>query len=353
MKIFRKSLLISTAFVLSTSLFSCSDGTTPDSSSAPEDVKISPQSITFEWQNIYMDKLAEFKNSADFSADIKNGSRFDLFDITGDKTPELIISPDNNGLTPCRIYSCSNGELVELGETGNSGTFCYLPDMQLIKDEYQGDGFIIGKYISYQDGTFETVISYSDNLMSASSGATIRYEINGEEVLLPDYDSALSTYRSSPAIDAGRKYTFGDNALNYAVKCSESWGAVLSLSQKELYRTKLSELLNSPDAVYAFELCDLNNDEIPELIISNGSELQNYCEIYYFAENGLAHIDGVFGAYGQFTFDTEQFVLSAGVARWSINNSNFSANDYRFSDSLAETGRKYLLTEKNITTALN
>lgn len=300
-----------------------------------------------------MDKLAEFKNSADFSADVKTGSRFDLFDITGDKTPELIISPDNNGLTPCRIYSCSNGEIVELGETGNCGTFCYLPNMQLIKDEYQGDGFVIGKYISYQDGTFETVISYSDNLMSASSGATIRYEINGEEVLLPDYDSALSEYSASPAIDAGRKYTFGDNALNYAVKCSESWGAVLSLSQKELYRAKLSELLNSPDAIYAFELCDLNADEIPELIISNGSELQNYCEIYYFAENELAHIDGVFGAYGQFTFDTEQFVLSAGVARWSINNNNFSANDYKYSDSLAEIGRKYLLTEKNITTALN
>lgn len=353
MKIFRKSLLIATAFVLSISIFSCSNSTSPDSSSSPDDVKISPQSITFEWQNVYMDKLAEFKNSADFSADVKTGSRFDLFDITGDKTPELIISPDNNGQTPCRIYSCINGGLVELGETGNSGTFCYLPDMQLIKDEYQGDGFVIGKYISYQDGTFDTVISYSDNSMSASLGVSIRYEINGEEVLLPDYDSALSKYSASPAIDAGRKYTFGDNALNYAVKCSESWGAVLSPSQRELYKTKLSELLNPLDAIYAFELCDLNSDEIPELIISNGNAPESYCEIYYFNEDGLAHIDGAFGAYGQFTFDTEQFVLSAGMARWSINNSNFSANDYQHSDNLAEIGRKYLLNEKNITIALN
>ncbi|MDE6788534.1 MAG: hypothetical protein K2J47_04350 [Ruminococcus sp.] len=352
MKIFRKSLLISTAFFLSTALFSCSEDTHIESSS-PEDVKISPQSITFEWQNVYMDKLAEFKNSADFSADIKTGSRFDLFDITGDKTPELIISPNNNGQTPCRIYSCNNGELVELGETGNRGTFLYLPDMQLIKDEYRGNGFIIGKYISYQNGAFNTVLSYSDNSMSASSGAAISYEINGEEVFLPDYDSALEPYNTQATINAGRKYTFGENALNYAVKCSESWGAVLSPKQKELFRAKLTEFLNPLDAVYAFELCDLNSDEIPELIISNGNSPENYCEIYYFAEDELAHIDGTFGAEGQFTFDTEQFVLSSGSTRWSINNSNFSANEYKHSESLAEIGRKYLLNDSNITLALN
>lgn len=353
MKILRKSLLVSTAFVLSAALAGCNGSSSSDTPSEPEDTRISPQSITFEWQGVYMDKLAEFKNSADFSDDVKNGSRFDLFDITGDKTPELIISPNNNAQTSCRIYSCINGELTELGETGNSGTFLYLPNLQLIKDEYQGDGFIIGKYVAFQDGSFDTVISYSDNSMSAYTGGTITYEIDGQEVLLPDYDAALSKYSASPEIEAGRKYTFGDNALNYAVKCAESWGAVLSSTQKELYRAKLTELLNPLDSIYAFELCDLNSDEIPELIISNGNLPESYCEIYYFDENGLAHIDGAFGAYGQFTFDTEQFVLSAGLARWSINNSNFSANDYKHSDSLAEIGRKYLLTEKNITLALN
>ena len=340
MKIFRKSLLTSTAFILSISLFSCSKNNSSDSSEL-ENVKISPQSITFEWQDVYMNKLSEFKSSADFSADVNSGSRFDLFDITGDEIPELIISPNNNGQTACRIYSCINSELVELGETGNSGIFCYLPDMQLIKDEYQGDGFII---------------SYSDNsmsAMSASSGVNIRYEIDGKEVLLPEYDSALSEYNASPAIDAGRKYTFGDNALNYAVKCSESWGAVLLPSQRDIYTAKLSEYLNSLSSIYAFELCDLNSDEIPELIISNGTALENYCEIYYLTEDGLQKIEGSFGAYGKFTFDTEQFVLSAGSAHWSINNSNFSVDDYKQSDNLAEIGRKYLLNEKNITIALN
>lgn len=353
LKIFRKSLLIATVFVLFATFSGCSDGINSDNPENPEDTKISPQSITFEWQSAYMDKLAEFKNSADFSADVKTGSRFDLFDITGDKTPELIISPNDNGQTACRIYSCRDGNIIELGETGNSGTFSYLPDMHLIKDEYSGDGFILGKYIAYEDGAFNTVISYSDNSMSASKGATIRYEINGEEVLLPEYDRELSLYSTSPTITAGRKYTFGDNAVNYAIKCSESWGAVLTSTQRELYRSKLTELLNPLDAIYAFELCNLNSDEIPELIISNGDMPENYCEVYYFDENELAHIDGMFGAYGKFTFDTEKFVMSTGSIRWSINNADFNANEYTYSESLAEIGRKYLLTDTNISIALN
>lgn len=351
MKIFRKSLLISTAFVLSTALFSCSDSNSSENGST-DDTKISPQSITFEWQNVYQEKLAEFKSSADFSADTNSGSRFDLFDITGDKIPELIISPNNSGQTPCRIYTCNNGELTELGETGNCGTFMYIPDLHLIKDEYQGNGFVIGKYISYQNGNFSTLISYSDNSMSASSGAVISYEINGEEVLLPEYETALEPYSHSTSVSTGRKYTFGDNSINYAIRCSESWGAVLSPTQKKLYRSKLNELLGTSPDNYAFELCDLNGDEIPELVISNGNEEDSSCEIYYYENKELQHIEGTFGAYGQFTFDTEQFVLSSGVTCWSVNNSNFNASEYEYSESLAETGRKYLLTEQNINLAL-
>ncbi|MCM1133767.1 MAG: hypothetical protein NC340_09885 [Ruminococcus flavefaciens] len=353
MKIFRKSLLISTAFVLSATLFSCSDSS-PDQPSVTDDTGISPQSITFEWQSIYQDKLAEFKNSADFSADIDSGSRFDLFDITGDKTPELIISPNNSGQTPCRIYSCSNGELTELGSTGNCGTFLYLPDLQLIKDEYQGNGFVIGKYVEYQNGSFNTVISYSDNSTSLYSGATITYEIDGQQVLLPEYESALKPYSNAESITAGRKYTFGDNALDYAIKCSESWGAVLQPNQREAYKSTLTDYLSDDSGnSYAFELCDLNSDNSPELIISSGNEKENGCEVYYYENDELQHIDGIFGEYGKFTFDTEQFVLSAGVTRWSINNSNFSASEYKHSENLAEIGRKYLLTETNINLALN
>lgn len=354
MKNFRKSLLISAAFVFTAAFSGCTIGNNNPDSDSEEDKRISPQSITFDWQNAYSEKLIEFRNSSEYSADSKNGSRFDLFDITGDKTPELIISPNNQSQTACRIYSCSNGQLIELGETGNSGTFYYLPDMKLIKDEYVGESFVLGKYISYNNGEFDTIITYNDNAISAASGAAIYYKIDGLEVLLPEYDAALAPYKNAAYVNAGRKYTFGDKALNYALKCSESWGAVIDNNQRQLYKSKLSEILASaPESEFAFELCDLNSDENPELIISNGNTEECYCEVYYYEDSELKHIEGKFGAYGQFTFDAEQFVISAGAVRWSINNSNFSADEYKYSDSLADIGRKYLLTEQNINIALN
>ncbi|MDE7364365.1 MAG: hypothetical protein K2N27_05695 [Ruminococcus sp.] len=357
MKISVKSLLIS-AMTVSVLVCGCSQNVTsiPESSLPAEEVKISPQNITFEWQDAYLNKLNEYKKSSDFAGSTKTGSRFDIFDITGDNTPELIISPNTNPQTTCKIFTFANGEITELGEAGNRGTFAYLPDIKLIKDEYQGTGFVLGKYISYKDGIFTTVLSYTDNSMSTSllSGTAIKYEIDGEEVLLPEYEQKLAPYKSETCISAGRKYTFGENTLNYAIKYSESWGAVMPSRQKELYREKLSELLLSSDEqAYAFELCDLNDDENPELIISNGTDDESTCEIYYFEDDELKHIDGTIGANGVFTFDTKQFILSSGVTRWGINDSNFKADDYKHSDSLAEIGRKYRLNESNITVALN
>lgn len=355
MKNYGKLLLISTTVIFSAALFSCSSGNIDfNSESDTTKENASPQSITFDWQNAYETKLNEFKNSDEYSPDMKTGSRFDLFDITGDNIPELIISPNNQGQTTCRIFSCSNGELIELGEAGNCGTFSYLPDLKLIKDEYLGSGFVIGKYISYSNGEFTTIISYNDNSMSASEGASIYYKIDGMDVLLPEYDAALAPYKDAVYVETGRKYTFGENSLNYAIRYSESWGAVMNQNQKEAYKSVLTEQLNSANSnTCTFEIFDLNNDDNPELIISNGNDEENYCEIYCYENGEVKHIDGSFGAFGEFTFDIEKFVVSAGAMRWFINNSTDSADTYEFSESLAEVGRKYLLTDSNINFALN
>ncbi len=352
MKTFKKSLLTSTAIVMTAILAGCSDNS---SESSPEEpIKISPENITFEWQGAYENKIDEFKNSAEFSGDIDTGSRFDLVDITNDGTPELIISPNNDASASCEIYSYTNGSVASIGTIGSNGMFCYLPDVKLIKDEYQGNSFILGKYLSYEDGELNSILTYKDNSKWAASGGSIIHEINGEEVLLPEYDSALAPYEEEPYISIGRKYTFGETAVKYALRRSESWGAVLTSNEKSLYHTKLMEKLTESTETennYAFELCDLNGDDIPELIISKGTDPDSSCEIYYFSGNELVQAEGEFGENGQFSFDAENLVFFTEFSCWSINNANFSAENYVVSDSIAEIGRKNLLTLKNIDSA--
>ena len=355
-----KIILLSSLVLFTAASAGCDSSKTV--SSAEDPIPVSPQSISFEWQGAFENKLSEFTASEQFRAESSGGvgaSMFDLRDLTGDGSPELIISPGTDHGTACQIYAYENGAITSLGETGDYGMFRFLPELNVVSDEYQGAGFTIGKYMAFQNGELTPVITYSDNTASAASGVTIVHEINGEEVSLPEFDEALKQYRESPSSNIGRKYTFGEAAINYAVHCSESWGAVLSPSEKELYRGILTEKLeeaSSTESDAGFELCDLNSDEKPELIISQGTYDGAACTIYYINGEELAQLGGAYGTDGRLGFDIGNnvfYTYGAGEnTYYSVTDSNFSAENYSDSGSSMECGRKYLLTADTITAAL-
>ena len=148
-------------------------------------------------------------------------------------------------------------------------------------------------------------------------------------------------------------------ATNYGIRRAESWGAVLTTEQKELARGKLNELLTSLDVAAsgaAFELCDLNGDDVPELVVSEGAFSESQCRIYYFNGGEMSQLDGTYGSLGCIKFDMEKLVFYAETPMettyWSLADSNFSAADYVSSGSVMQVGRKYSLTEADITAAL-
>lgn len=358
MKINKALCLIS--LISAVSLAGCSTTDKASSSEAPtEPEKVSPESISFEWQAPYEAKLEEFRNSEQFNSNPDGGSAFEITDVTGDDTPELIISPSGDKASMCSIYTCEGGNIVSLGETGFFGEFEYLPEQGYIHEEYSGEGFIIGKYKKYEDGELVDKLNYSDNSGEASSGATITHSINGDDVLLSQYEETLTEYGAGPSFRIGRKYTFGDAAVNYGIRRAESWGAVLTTEQKELARGKLNELLTSLDVAAsgaAFELCDLNGDDVPELVVSEGAFSESQCRIYYFNGGEMSQLDGTYGSLGCIKFDMEKLVFYAETPMettyWSLADSNFSAADYVSSGSVMQVGRKYSLTEADITAAL-
>lgn len=310
-----------------------------------------PESITFSWQEAYENKIKEFKSSEQYT----ENSAFDIFDVTGEGTPELIISADSEATSKCLIYSYDTDALAEIGEAGNCGTFTYCPETNIIRDEYHGNGFVLGKILKYSNGSFSPVLSYSDNSESASMGAEIYHEVDGINLSLADYEKALEPYAATLSIDVGRRFTMGDSATNYGIRFSESWKAVLTKEHKKLCKEKLNEKLaeiQESGADAGFDLCDLNGDKVPELIISDSSAPEATCSVYYFSQDELVAMEGTYGANGVFSFDTEKFVFFADTETdkkyWSIANSAFSADDYTESDSIAVIGRKYYLSESGI-----
>lgn len=342
------SLFLLTA--AATILTGCNDKGGDTSASTPAE-KTDPESISFSWQAPYEEKINEFKGSDSYT----ETSAFDIIDVSGDKTPELIISPSNEATAKCRIYTYKDDAVSELGEIGNFGTFSYCPETNVIKDEFVGNGFILGKIYSLKTFPLNTLLSYSDNSDSASMGGEIYHEINGVHVSLAEYEEAIAPYSALNTIEVGRRFTMGDNAINYGLRYSESWSAVLDKDQKKLCKEKLEAelaLAQEEGRNGAFDFCDLNGDKTPELIISAGNVPEAVCTVYYFSSGQLVQMEGTYGVNGALSFDTEQYIFfndnGAESKYWSIANSAFSANEYKKSDSITSTGRKYPLNESGI-----
>lgn len=338
--------------LLSLTLFSgCSKNSSDNSSDPPE--RTAPESISFDWQKPYESIINDFKSSEDCS----NNSAFDLADLDGDHSPELIISTSTEPKAVCRIYTCKNGASSELGEICNGGKVVWLPEMELYKDEYQGDSFTFGSYLALENGEFTEKLNYytSNNISS------VKHTINGEELLLPDYEEKLKPYNDAYTVIYGRKYGFGENAVKTALYRSESWGAVVTADEKKAYRDKLNEYLEASESSgedAAFELFDVSNDGIPELVISQGSSENSKCLIYSILDGRIAVSDPI-GYAGIVSCDLAQNIMFYPTEENKYVCASMSGEPIDSAvtvDSLidrADFGRRYPLTAENIQLALN
>lgn len=352
MKIKKKTLPL-LAIAAMSAFYGCSDNKTGQVSEVSIlATNIAPRGVVFDWQEAYEKKLADFAASGSFK---KSESMFELVDIDGNGTPELIISPDTESSTVCEIYTAYAGELEEFAQTGSYGLVKFIPENRAIGFEYIGDGFVTGEYLAKEDGRYQTAVLFYNNEGMAMSGARISYEINGEDMPLSEYEAALAPYSNVFSVEIGRKYSFGEGAVDYALHCSESWGAVLSSRQKELYQGKLNEMLAaSSDEDAAFEIVDLDGNDIPELVISHGTDDGSDCSIYYLQEEGLMKFDATCGSGGNLTYDLENRIFyTAGqksvLQSWTMTGAELSG--FKPSGSIMLCGRKYLLSSDNINAA--
>lgn len=308
---------------------------------------IDPHSIVFDWQSLYKSKIEEYMSADGFS---KNDARFDLYDINRDGTPELILSPNTDTASKCEIYTYDSG-LEKFDEIGTFGMFKHIPELNCIGYEYIGEGFMYGEFSSMDNVSGEPVITYYNNVASAASGAVIRYEVNGKEMSLIEYENAISPYSASAAVVVGRKYTFGEKSIDYALNCSESWGAVLSDAQKVIYKNILTDIIAvSPENDAAFDIADLDGNNIPELIVSTGITDESDCRVYYLNEAVVSDLGTGCGRKGCFSFDFEKNILfsenGSDTLCWSLVENDLG--NFKKSESCMECGRTYLLTVDSV-----
>lgn len=335
----------------------CSDKKEVVSSEIKAEEIVSPRTITFEWQEPYKAKLDEFRKSDAYQeSNVIAGSMFDIRDLDSDGTPELIISPSADAGTKCIIYTYYSGKLTEVGETGNNGYITFYYESGLMNDEFQGDGFVMGEFRRIAAGTFFSELTYYNNIDSAAKGAVIRHEIDRQEVTLAEYNEKIYGITELPSLSVGRKYTFGDTAVDYALYCSEGWDDAASASMKSVFKEKLTGLLAEYSTASAFELIDMNGDDSPELVFSEGISEADACRIFLYNNGELIEADDKYGINGRFGFDNEKmvfFTINPSTVEQFGSLTGASLEGYKKSGSLMECGRKYAATEETINTLFN
>lgn len=342
-------------------LTGCSDGKTTSQvqEEAPYE-PVAPRSIVYSWQEAYETKLRGFMGSADYAAPSMSGidgSMFDIADINGDSVPDLIISPNAEHGTECMVYTCTNGSLTELGSVGRDfGTFVYFPQLGVVKETFYGEGFETGGFRQWDGAQLAQLFTYFDNSAAIMDGVEISHKIDNEEVTLPAYDEKMKPYVGAKYITLGRKYTFGETSIDYALHCGESWGAlnVLSPQQKELLQKKLASVVSyiTEEENYAFELCDIDGDDTPELILSYGAERGSVCRIYRLGETELIELEGGYGSNGKIALDLSAHVFYPPTDESAAQSLDGTAQaGYTRSDSVISVGRKYILDENTLVSA--
>lgn len=262
-----------------------------------QDYKFSEQSIknaisgNYNWRELYREKLYEFKQSEDYSEDYM----FDLYDINGDNIPELFIS---NWYSPAEIYTVYEGQLTSLGTVGdvNSTTSVYYrPDLGEIE-------VYTPVNVSFMK-LDKTKLTVTDEFVKISEG----YEHNGEILSRLEY---YDTFDSASNIVIGRKYNFGDAAVEYALRADDK----LTSMHRAIYIYKLFQLKAEfghegddyePIDDAQFELCDLNGDGYAELAFSPSvSYAGGACSIFSAGNRKLVDY-GYLGVYGDFKYNAE------------------------------------------------
>ncbi|MBQ8297230.1 MAG: hypothetical protein IJX77_05545 [Ruminococcus sp.] len=274
------------------------------------------------WRELYKTKLSEYRDSECFSEE----SMFDLYDLDGNGVPELMIS--ENAQAPLSIYTVLDRGLLSLGTIGSTDAFenfyAFYPGENVLSvksyftEEYSADSTIFFRMENYSLKATDILAEQRDSTFNEYI-----YTINGEKVTFTEYSDAAY---GSPYIYTGRKYSFGDRIIDYALASQNE----LTDEQKKLYLRKLCELksestqyLTDPIESPRFELCDLDGDASPELIVSAyASGLGTQCSVFTIHDGKLSDY-GSFGVYGEFRYNAESGSVYTLIQRMGSHHGSF------------------------------
>lgn len=176
-----------------------------------------------DWQLAYQKVLTTYSRMQGFEGGASKedyGARWDLFDIDGDGSPELFISPDNSHAYGAMIYTCVKGEpkllqTVDQQAFGEFGMAAVNVQEHLLGSFHTGSGIVQQKLYKLENGQLVELASFMNDFESYPDSQKDKavWQVNGRNVSQSEYDAAYAAYEGLVwKEDVGRTYAFNDRS---------------------------------------------------------------------------------------------------------------------------------------------
>lgn len=247
------------------------------------------------WREVYKENILSLKESPEYKENIY----FSVYDINNDGCPELIVNTKNDNDMKSQIFRCEDGKLVNAAEYDTS-LWCVNENGVLLRfgyDEAADENYT--DYIS-SGNNYNTILSARNAFKLVDNKEEYTYFIDGEEVDEDEYNSKTGSLGEGFTKELGFDFALNDKEINAVFDKNggyeKAYAAYLSSVQDKGFEEGI-----------AFSLLDINDDDVPELFISDGvSPFSSVILLTY--DDGLRAI-GKFGSYGRISFDKNTKVL--------------------------------------------
>ena len=141
-------------------------------------------------------------------------AKFNLYDLDGDGTPELIVSEGEFHMCEAEIFTVYRGVVYCLGSFGSWGDFGYAPETGYIYSGMTGQGVTYTTIHQIVDGRARELVSFYDTTGYYADPEDGSYEVDGEEVSQEEYNRAWEKYGGNTDDDfTARKYDVNEDEI--------------------------------------------------------------------------------------------------------------------------------------------
>ena len=156
------------------------------------------------WKNLYAGELSKHIDSI--------SPKFNIYDLDGDGTPELLISDDGCRAASAEIFTVHQGKLASLGEYGSWGELRYSLATKRIFSLFETNGDTDMQIYEINNSKAVKMVSFFDT--SGDGIGKMQFQVNGKDVTESQYRADQAKYGTADSLfPFVRKYSVTKNEI--------------------------------------------------------------------------------------------------------------------------------------------